>query len=185
MKGFTAKISDRSKVILQRASAIPHSPFPVICGKPLTVETATVFPAAGDDRALLAALAAAVASGGVALLLDPAMLSHPHCPVAGDAYSTQALYITLAAAFAADWFFDWRAGLGVLVAALLFYRFVLRRYVHARMQRFASARLLGSLDLWRAMWRFGGVTLRTGAAGCRAPEGDWRGFVLALPKAAA
>ena len=146
------------------------------------MDSMAAFLAHGDDRAFLAALRAAVLAGTAELQLDPVMLSHPHCPVAGDAYSTQVLYLTIAASFASGWLVNWGVGLAVLAAALLLYRIALRRFVVARMQRYAAMQLFVSPDKWRAMWRFGGVVLKSVESVCAAPEGDWRGFVASLPR---
>ena len=138
----------------------------------LAMDSIDPFAVVSDDRACLALLNAAIRAGKAELQLDPIMLSHPHCPVAGDVYSIQAFYLILAVAIAAGWLFDWLVGLAVLAVALLLYRLVLRRLIFARMQDFAAAQLFGSLDLWRAMWRFGGVALKAGDVSCVAPAGD-------------
>lgn len=148
----------------------------------LAMDTPAPCPVVSDDHACLALLSVAIRAGRVDLQLDPIMLSHPHCPVAADAYSTQGFYLTMTAAIAAGWLVDWQVGLVVLVVALLLYRLVLRRLVVARMQRFAATQLFGSLDLWRAMWRLGGVALEAGDVRCVAPAGDWRGFAASMQK---
>ena len=59
-----------------------------------------------------------------------------------------------------------------------------RAYLHRRIERRVHERALLSLETWRKLWRFNGLTLaakdRPGVADCASPDGNWMAFVRAF-----
>ncbi len=133
-----------------------------------------------DDRALFNRLVAAYRRGEVAIDIDAASLGHPHCPLSARVYSTRAFYIIVAVVGLSFAAFGYEVAIGVAVGSLLLYWIVGRRLVHRKMRAFACAQITGNFELWRNMWRFGGITLSrstaNGPVNCRAPDESWRSF---------
>jgi hypothetical protein len=119
--------------------------------------------------------------GELRLELDLARLDHIDSPVAVEADSNIWVYgliVVCAAAF-------WQGGTGPGVAAigisLVLYFTVARAYVRRRLSRRVHERALGDGEVWRRLWRFGGVTLvGDRGARCAAPEGNWMAVVRSL-----
>ncbi len=135
-------------------------------------------------EALLAALRRLDAEGRLVLRIEPRRLTHIDSPVASEADGNIWVYGFLALA-AALWL--WRGavpGLAALGAGLAVYATLGRAYMHRRIERRVRGTALGSLETWRKLWRFRGLTLsasdRPGLADCASPEGNWMAFVRAL-----
>jgi len=148
---------------------------------------------ATDDRpletsdsaeALLAALRQLDREGRLEIRIEPRHLGHIDSPVASEADGNIWIYAALAVA-AALWL--WQGlipGLAVLAAGVGVYLTLGRRYVHRRIERRVREKALGSIETWRKLWRFPGLTLsakdRPGLADCASPDGNWMAFVRAL-----
>lgn len=137
-----------------------------------------------DDARLLALLAAAIDRGEVLIDLERSLATHVHSPVASEAEGNL-LLLAVAAPVAVLWW--WRGHMTGLVAAPiagLVLSLCYGRLLAWRMRRRVLSRDLREIGLWRRLWRFGGVTLRTVRGGpgksCAAPEESWQRFALAL-----
>jgi hypothetical protein len=135
-------------------------------------------------EALLAALRRLEAEGRLELRIEPALLTHMDSPVASEADGNIWVYGFLAVAAA---LFLWRGivpGLAAFAAGLAVYFLLGRPYMHRRIERRVREQALGSLETWRKLWRFRGLTLcardRPGLADCPSPEGNWMAFVRTL-----
>jgi hypothetical protein len=135
-------------------------------------------------EALLAALRRLEGEGRLVLRIEPGLLTHMDSPVASEADGNIWVYGFLAAA-GALWL--WRGAVPGLVAfgvGLAVYLTLGRRYMHRRIERRVREQALASLDTWRKLWRFRGLTLsardRPGLADCASPDGNWMGFVREL-----
>lgn len=142
-------------------------------------------PAPGDSaEALLAALRRLDGEGRLEIRIEPRHLGHIDSPVASEADGNIWVYGCLAVACA---LFLWRGilpglvGLGLGVAV---YFTLGRAYIHRRIERRVREKALESLETWRRLWRFRGLTLRArdrpGLVDCASPDGNWMAFVRAL-----
>lgn len=118
-------------------------------------------------------LVAAWQAGTLDIELDPKKLTHPHCPVAADSYWTAYVYGLVALLALAGFLWGWQVAAAGALAAGLAWHLGARAWLHRRMGRFALRRLTADAELWDRMWRFGGVTLRTGGAEATAPADSW------------
>jgi hypothetical protein len=136
---------------------------------------------ADEDRKLLAKLREACAAGRVRLEIDADHLAHIHSPIARDTDVNLLLYPAIGLVAAVWWLVGWMLGVGVATICVAFYFMVGRRWRHARLRQRIEDRALTNLELWRRLWRWGGVSLeRSGPHGsivCRAPEQKWHSFV--------
>src|SRR5262249_53446791 len=66
-------------------------------------------------------------------------------------------------------------GVAAVAASLALYFTAGRAYVRRRLRRRVEERALQDTELWRRLWRFGGVTLveQPNGARCAAPDGNW------------
>jgi hypothetical protein len=135
-------------------------------------------------EALLAELVRLEQAGAVLLQVDVAGLGHIDSPVASEAEGNLWLYPFLALA-ALLW---WQAGPafagGALAAGIALYLTLGRAQMRRSMTRRVRERGMASLDNWRRLWRFTGLTLRAAhrpeLAPCASPDGNWMEFVRAL-----
>jgi hypothetical protein len=135
-------------------------------------------------EALLAALRRLEGEGRLVLRIEPRLLAHIDSPVASDADGNVWVYGFLVLA-ALAWL--WRGiVLGVLTlgAGIIVYFTLGRAYVHRRIERRVREKALDSIEMWRKLWRFRGLTLgakdRPDLADCASPDGNWMAFVRAL-----
>lgn len=135
-------------------------------------------------EALLAALRRLDGEGRLEIRIDPRRLTHIDSPVASEADGNIWVYAFLALAVGL-WL--WRGlvpGLAALAAGVVVYLTLGRIYVHRRVERRVREKALGSVETWRQLWRFPGLTLkakdRPGLADCASPDGNWMAFVRAL-----
>jgi len=139
---------------------------------------------ADEDRKLLATLRGACAAGRVRLEIDADHLAHIHSPIGRDTDVNLLLYPAVGLVGAIWWWFGWVLGLAIAVICVVLYFAVGRRWRHARLRLRIEQRALTEIELWRRLWRWGGVSLaRSGLHGtvvCRAPEQNWHRFVAEL-----
>jgi hypothetical protein len=133
---------------------------------------------------LFAALRRLTAEGRVVLQVDPTPLHHIDSPVALEAEGNLWLYPVPVLAAALWWWQGIAAGLGLAAAGILLYLLVGRGFVHRRIERRVHEQALASLDVWRKLWRFKGLTLaakdRPEVGSCASPDGNWMAFVRKL-----
>lgn len=142
------------------------------------------FPPPGESaETLLAALRRLDGEGRVEIRIEPRHLSHIDSPVASEADGNVWVYGGLALAAA---LFFWRGlvpGLAALALGVAVYLTFGRAYMHRRIERRVREKALASVETWRKLWRFRGLTLaardRPGLADCASPEGNWMAFVRA------
>jgi hypothetical protein len=137
-----------------------------------------------DD--LFRELRALLARGTLRLELDVGRLDHMDSPVAVEADSNVWVYGSIAVCALVFWQGGTYPGLAAIAVSLVLYFTVARRYVRRRLIRRVHERALGDGEVWRRLWRFGGVTLveegrEAGDAGrCAAPQGNWMAMVRRL-----
>lgn len=135
---------------------------------------------------LFRALQGLLARGTLRLELDLARLDHIDSPVAVEADSNIWVYGAIAVCAIAFWQGGIYPGVVAIALGLALYFTVARRYVRRRLIRRVHERALGDGEIWRRLWRFGGITLvedRAGAGGgdrCAAPQGNWMALVRRL-----
>ena len=129
------------------------------------------------DTELLASLRAMIEHGDVQLELDAAKLDHMDSPVSMQSESTRWFAVLLAACGAAFWFGGWIAGAAATMASLVLWFAWVRRGTHRRIRARVHDVAIKDTQLWRTLWRFGGVKLVAGNATCVAPSGNWMHFV--------
>ena len=132
-------------------------------------------------EALLARLRGLIGEGRLEIRIDPRPLLHVDSPVASEADGNLWVYGAIAVSGALLlWRGVWPALAAALVGVVL-YLTLGRAYVHRRLERRVREEALASLDAWRRVWRFRGLTLvaagRPEIAPCASPDGNWMGFV--------
>jgi hypothetical protein len=131
-------------------------------------------------------LRALLAQGRLRLELDLARLEHIDSPVAVEADSNIWVYGAIAVCAVAFWQGGAYPGLAAIAVSLALYFTVARRYVRRRLVRRVHERALGDGEIWRQLWRFGGVALVEAESGeggsfrCVAPQGNWMALVRRL-----
>jgi hypothetical protein len=131
-------------------------------------------------------LRALLARGKLRLELDLARLDHIDSPVAVEADSNIWVYGAIAVCAAAFWQGGTYPGIAAIAISLALYFTVARRYVRRRLVRRVHERALGDGEIWRRLWRFGGVALVAAASAggaedrCVAPQGNWMALVRRL-----
>jgi len=129
------------------------------------------------DKELLAALKTMIDGGAVRLEIEPGKLDHMDSPVSVQSESTRWFAILFVACGAAFWFGGWIGGAAALAASLALWFAWIRPATHRRIDARVRGTALNDTQLWRALWRFGGVRLVAGDAACTAPDGNWMQFV--------
>ncbi len=144
---------------------------------------------------LLRGLRRLVDSGALRLELDLKRLDHMDSPVGVEADSNRWIYPAIILCGAVFWFVGLWPGIAAAILCLAAYLTLGRAYVRRRLVARVHEKALYDLDLWRRLWRYGGVSLVPGegaAAGaetpraepCAAPEGTWMALVRALEASA-
>jgi hypothetical protein len=129
---------------------------------------------------LMRLLRALIASGALRLDLDFKRLDHMDCPVAVEADSNVWIYAGVALCALAFWLGGGWIGFAAAAAYLTLYLTLGRRYVHRRLRRRIDEAALNDSEIWRRLWRFGGVMLVTDdGIRCVAPGGNWMALVRA------
>lgn len=135
-------------------------------------------------EALLAELRRLDRDGRIEILIEPSHLDHIDSPVASEADGNIWVYgLILLVVIAGAWK-GLVVGLGAAAVGAALYFTAGRTYMHRRIERRVREKGLESLETWRRLWRFRGLTLRAkdrpGLADCVSPEGNWMGFVRGL-----
>jgi hypothetical protein len=130
---------------------------------------------------LLRGLRGLIESGAVRLELDLGKLDQMDSPVAVEADSNIWVYGAIPFCALVFWQFGLWPGLASIAAGLALYFTVGRAYVRRRLAVRVHERALRNSELWRRLWRFGGVMLIDAANGarCAAPDGNWMALVRA------
>ena len=133
------------------------------------------------DIELLRALRRLIESGALSLELDMRRLDHIDSPVAVEADSNIWVYGAIPICALIFWRLGLWPGVAAVALALALYFTLGRAYVRRRLARRVHERALQESQLWRRLWRFGGVALVDAASGggarCVAPEGNWMELV--------
>ena len=133
---------------------------------------------------LLRALRGLVESGKIRIELDFRLLDHMDSPAGVEADSNIWVYAAVAGCALIFWQFGPWLGAGAVAACLVLYFTAGRAYVHRRLTRRIYDQFLTDSELWRKLWRFGGVALvdgtGDGVSRCSAPEGNWMALVRDL-----
>ncbi len=139
----------------------------------------TESPIAGDDAGtLFAALGRLARAGQISMRLDYKKLGQMDSPVGSEADGNVWAYGGVALALGVLWFAGWQAAAAVAVVGLAAYLTLGRAYIHRRIQRRVEDQALAQLELWRKLWRFGGVTLvLPSGEDCAAPAGNWMALI--------
>jgi hypothetical protein len=141
-------------------------------------------PSPESAETLLAALRRLERDGRLELRIDPKPLGHIDSPVASEADGNIWIYASLALAGALLLRWGFLPALGALAFGVLLYLTLGRAYVHRRIERRVRDKALHSVETWRKLWRFRGVTLaakdRPDLPCCASPDGNWMAFVRAL-----
>ncbi len=141
-------------------------------------DTATQAESAAD---LLRALRELHQAAKVEIRIEAKRLDHVDSPVASEADGNVWVYGFIAIAVALGWRAGIAWGIGALALGILVYLTLGKAYVHRRIERRFRERALSSLEIWRKLWRFPGITLTLAGvadgATCVSPDGNWMGFV--------
>jgi hypothetical protein len=139
-----------------------------------------------SDKDLFRELRLLVAQGMLRLELDLARLDHIDSPVAVEADSNIWVYGLIAVCAIVFWWEGALSGVAAIAVSLVLYLTAGRSYVRRRLTRRVHERALGDGEIWRRLWRFGGVALvAEGAERCTAPDGNWMALVRRLAAGAA
>ncbi|HVJ53811.1 MAG TPA: hypothetical protein VM689_15185 [Aliidongia sp.] len=131
-----------------------------------------------SEAALLRQLDRLVESGRITLAIDRTKLGHIDFPLGLEADANRWIYPMVAATAAIWWLFGLWAGLGAAAAMIPAYLTLGRAYMARRLDRRIREQGLKQVELWRRIWRFGGVVLMTeDGASCQGPAGNWMALV--------
>jgi hypothetical protein len=130
---------------------------------------------------LLRGLRGLIDSGAVRLELDLGKLDQMDSPVAVEADSNIWVYGAIPLCALVFWQLGLWPGLASIAAGLALYFTAGRAYVRRRLAARVRERALRDSELWRRLWRFGGVMLIDVGDGtrCAAPDGNWMALVRA------
>jgi protein O-GlcNAc transferase len=131
-----------------------------------------------NDLDYLAKLRDMVASGRVRIEFDPSRLKEMDSPVVVVA-ETERWAMGMVAVSGAVW---WLLGtLAAAAAATLCagaYFFLGRRNIARNIERRIHQKALNNATMWRALWRYGGISLQAAPdLVCAAPQGSWIRFI--------
>ncbi|MGO8918310.1 MAG: hypothetical protein ACLQJR_20615 [Stellaceae bacterium] len=133
---------------------------------------------------LLAALRRLDDEGRLEIRIEPRHLTHIDSPVASEADGNIWIYGFLALAVGLALWRGLVPGLAMLGLGIAVYLTLGRAYMHRRIERRVREKALASVETWRKLWRFRGLTLtakdRPGLADCASPDGNWMAFIRAL-----
>jgi hypothetical protein len=131
---------------------------------------------------LLRVLRGLVESGKIRIELDFRRLDHMDSPAGIEADSNIWVYAGIPACALVFWQFGLWPGAGAVALCIVLYFTAGRAYVHRRLRRRVYDEFLRDSELWRKLWRFGGVALVSGdgAWRCAAPDGNWMALMRGL-----
>jgi hypothetical protein len=119
--------------------------------------------------------------GKVSLRLDYKKLAHLDSPVGSEADGNIWAYGGLALTIAVWWFRGWQIAVAVAIVGVFAYFTLGRWYMHHRIRHRVEDKALVQLDIWRRLWKFGGVALVPSVGEeCAAPQGNWMALVRSL-----
>ncbi len=130
-----------------------------------------------SDIELLSALHAMIERCDVRLELDAAKLDHMDSPVSVQSESTRWFAMLFAACAIALWSGGWIAGVAASLASAAAWFGWVRPATRRRIAMRVHTAALRDVQLWRQLWRFGGVRLVAGDEQCAAPNNNWMQFV--------
>jgi len=133
---------------------------------------------------LLAALRRLDGEGRLEIRIEPRHLTHIDSPVASEADGNLWIYGFLLLAVVLGLWRGLLPGLAMLGLGIAVYLTAGRAYMHRRIERRVREKALASVETWRKLWRFRGLTLkakdRPGLDDCASPDGNWMAFIRAL-----
>ncbi|MDB5361294.1 MAG: hypothetical protein JWO51_2591 [Rhodospirillales bacterium] len=141
-------------------------------------------PSGPDERDMLLRLRALHETARIRVTVNCAKLSHMDFPLGLEADGNRWAYAIVIVIVAIWWFLGPYAGIASAVAGFALYQTVGQRYVERRLQARIHDRGLGEIDIWRKLWRFGGVILTDPATAqtCQGPDGRWMDFVRVVDR---
>ena len=132
-------------------------------------------------EALLVRLRQLDRDGRIAIAIEPRRLYHIDSPVASEVDANLWVYGLILLAALAWWWRGWTLALPATVVGVALYLTLGRALMHRRIALRVREKGLESLDTWRRLWRFPGLTLqakdRPGLSDCASPDGNWMAFV--------
>lgn len=129
------------------------------------------------DIELLAALRALIEHRVVQLEVEAAKLDHMDSPVGVQSESTRWFAALILACAAAFWFGGAIGGGTAAAASVALWFAWVRPNTHRRIAARVHDIALRDTQVWRTLWRFGGVRLRAGNKVCSAPADNWMQLV--------
>ncbi|MBV8651906.1 MAG: hypothetical protein JO255_10605 [Alphaproteobacteria bacterium] len=133
---------------------------------------------------LLRALRGLVDRQTLRIELDFSRLDHMDSPVGVEADSNILVYAGIPICALVFWQLGLWPGAASVAFFVALYFTLGRRYVRRRLARRVHDQALQDSELWRKLWRFGGVTLVRGEGDapsrCTAPDGNWMALVRDL-----
>ncbi len=140
--------------------------------------------AVDEVEVLFATLGRAIRTGQISLRFNYKKLAEMDSPVGSEADGNIWAYGGIALALGVLWFAGWQAAAAFAVLGIAAYLTLGRAYIHRRIRRRVEDKALAQLELWRKLWRFGGVALApTGGNECAAPQGNWMALIRTLSQA--
>jgi hypothetical protein len=127
------------------------------------------------ERDLLMRLDKLVESGQLRLTIDRSKLSSLDFPLYSEADGNIWVYSMIAVAALVWWQLGNWAGIAAVAVALVLYQTLGKAYVARRLDQRIRSRGLKETEIWRALWRFGGVILTPADGGepVQGPQGSW------------
>src|ERR1700680_4795147 len=108
---------------------------------------------------LLAALRRLDREGRIEIRVDPRRLDHIDSPVASEAEGNIWIYPAIGLALLAWWWKGMLPSVATMGVGVALYLSLGRAYLHRRIERRVHERALLSLETWRKLWRFNGLTM--------------------------
>jgi muconolactone delta-isomerase len=138
-----------------------------------------------SDTEYLARLRELIAAGAVRIRFDTSRLKGMDSPVVVIAETERWAMGMVAVTAAVWWFLGHWAALGVFAVSVLAYVLIGRRGIARNIEKRIHNEALNDIGKWRALWRYGGVSLESASAAgmnCNAPDGRWIYFVEQLTR---
>lgn len=127
---------------------------------------------------LLRRLRGMVEDGTVRIEIDMRRHEHIDSPVIVEADSNRWIYGSLLLCGAAFRLGGPVIGAGTAALCLALYFGAGRPHIRRKLSRRVHRSALADVELWRRLWKFGGIALLSASGGrCAAPKGSWMEFV--------
>lgn len=135
-----------------------------------------------SDDALLILLDRAITQGLVILTLDRRKLSSADFPLSLESESNIWVYPLLVLIGIVAYYTGLYGGLAAFIAAFFLFQRVARPWIARRIETRIRARALKEIEIWRKLWRFGGVILTRADTGqtVQGPDGHWTVLIRTL-----